>query len=364
MQRRWRAIVLVLSAAAAAASFWLLHGTSPITALRSSRLCYAAGCYAPRRLRFRGSVISLPGRTEPTLLRGFNIVLKHGEAGLDRVTRQDRLLFKLLPHTTLVRLVVNHWADDVTAPGADCYDDTAADYLRSDCVGLLESAVDWVTKAGAFAVITARSALAAGDAGANASVFDNATLRAHWITMWGAVARRFASTDNVAGYEVMSEPRTFAPFEVVHAAQREACEAVWVHDPRAACVIGAARYYNRFRLNASLLIRGGGPVLYATNFFEPKVWVSSMSKGATNASGNASRAGWYGEGGHDCCDAYQKDEASKVAVCGVRSHKECATAPTIRIDRSWLEFELRDALAFRAEHDVPVWIVRPSQLER
>ena len=71
--------------------------------------------------------------------------------------------------------------------------------------------------------------------------------------------------------EVMSEPRTFAPFEVVHAAQREACEAVWVHDPRAACVIGAARYYNRFRLNASLLIRGGGPVLYAANFFEPKV---------------------------------------------------------------------------------------------
>ena len=71
--------------------------------------------------------------------------------------------------------------------------------------------------------------------------------------------------------EVMSEPRTFAPFEVVHAAQREACEAVWAHDPRAACVIGAARYYNRFRLNTSLLIRGGGPVLYAANFFEPKV---------------------------------------------------------------------------------------------
>ena len=69
----------------------------------------------------------------------------------------------------------------------------------------------------------------------------------------------------------MSEPRTNAPFVIVHAAQREACDAVWEHDPRAACVIGAARYYNRFRLNASLLIRGGGPVLYAANFFEPKV---------------------------------------------------------------------------------------------
>ena len=363
VQRRWRAILLVLGGAVGAASVWLLPITYMATALRSSRLCHAVGCYAPRRLRIRGSLISLPGRTEPTLLRGFNIVLKHGEAGLDRLTRQDRLLFKLLPHTTLVRLVVNHWADDVTAPGTDCYDDTAEDYLRSECVALLESAVDWVTNAGAFAVITARSALAAGDAGANASVFDNATLRAHWITMWGAVARRFASTDNIAGYEVMSEPRTFAPFDVVHAAQREACEAVWVHDPRAACVIGAARFYNRFRLNASLLIRGGGPVLYATNFFEPKVWVSSRTTAATNASGNASREGWYGEGGHDCCQAYQKDEASKLAVCGARSHRDCETAPTIRIDRSWLEFELRDALAFRAEHDVPVWIVRSTQVE-
>ena len=268
--RQWRSILLSLSAAAVA-SGWLLHGQSPLTALRSSRLCYAAGCSAPRRLVFRGSLISLPGQAEPALLRGFNVVLKHGEAGLDHVTRQDRLLFKLLPHTTLVRLVVNHWADDVTAPDADCYDEATEDYLRPECLALLESAVGWVTAAGAFAVITARSALAAGDAGANASVFDNATLRKHWVTMWGAVARRFASTDNIAGYEVMSEPRTSASFEAVHAAQREACDAVWAHDPRAACVIGAARYYNRFHLNASLLIRGGGPVLYAANFFEPKV---------------------------------------------------------------------------------------------
>ena len=123
VQRRWKVILLSLSAAAIA-SGWLLHGTSPLAALRSSRLCYAVGCNAPRRLVFRGSLISLPGRAEPTLLRGFNIVLKHGEAGLDHVTRQDRLLFKLLPHTTLVRLVVNHWADDVTAPGTGRQIDT------------------------------------------------------------------------------------------------------------------------------------------------------------------------------------------------------------------------------------------------
>ena len=47
-----------------------------------------------------------------------------------------------------------------------------------------------------------------------------------------------------------------------------------------------------------------------------------------------------------------------MAVCGARTQADCAAAPTIRIDRAWLEFELRSILAFRAAHDVPVWIVR------
>lgn len=50
-----------------------------------------------------------------------------------------------------------------------------------------------------------------------------------------------------------------------------------------------------------------------SKLFEPKVWVSSNNAGVTNPSASASRAGWYGEGGHDCCEAYQKDEASKVS---------------------------------------------------
>jgi len=109
------------------------------------------------------------------------------------------------------------------------------------------------------------------------------------------------------------------------------------------------------------------------------VWLSSNNAGVTNPSASASRAGWYGEGGHDCCEAYQKDESSKVrelasesrlrastctlhpsqvAICGARTQADCAAAPKIRIDRAWLEFQLRNILAFRAAHDVPVWIVR------
>ena len=117
------------------------------------------------------------------------------------------------------------------------------------------------------------------------------------------------------------------------------------------------------------------------------MWLSSNNAGVTNPSASASRAGWYGEGGHDCCEAYQKDESSKVrelasesrlrastctphpsqvAICGARTQADCAAAPKIRIDRAWLEFQLRNILAFRAAHDVPVWIVRtpPSKQPR
>jgi len=95
--------------------------------------------------------------------------------------------------------------------------------------------------------------------------------------MWGAISRRYAGYERIGGYEVMSEPRTTAAASLVQRAQQEACEAIWASDGRAACVVGAARYYNRFHLNESYIVRGG-PVLYAANFFAPRSWVRSLEK--------------------------------------------------------------------------------------
>ena len=110
----------------------------------------------------------------------------------------------------------------------------------------------------------------------------------------------------------------------------------------AACVVGAARFYNRARLNSSLLIASGGPVIYAANLFAPKPFV--MAKAGANAS--------YGEDGHDCCAVNDKDAARRRAVCG----DDCEAAPTVRVDKVWLAAELRSVLEFRARQNVPVYI--------
>ena len=71
-----------------------------------------------------------------------------------------------------------------------------------------------------------------------------------------ALRRRYASRDNIAGYEVMAEPRTDAAAAIVHAFHRDACAVVWAEDAEAACIIGPARYYSASHLNASYLLTG------------------------------------------------------------------------------------------------------------
>ena len=137
------------------------------------------------------------------------------------------------------------------------------------------------------------------------------------------------------------------PAAQIHAAQQEACFGIWRGDPRAACIVGPATYYNRFRLGPEWLIPAGGPVIYAANFFEPRLWVQGR---------NFSFA--YG-GDFPCCDVYQKDKDAerRRQVCGVsEGTKGCDSAPMVRVDRSWLADELRPILDFRARHGVPVWV--------
>ena len=303
----------------------------------------------PQRLRVVGQDIFVPGGSRPILFRGFDLMFKHGTAGMDRVMWQDRLLSQLVPGVNLVRLIVNHWFDDVTtAVGSDCYDEMADGFLRPACLTMFDDVIRWATtELGSWVIITARSALAAGDAEAGRTIFDNATLRTQWCSMWTTLARRYASVDRIAGFEVMSEPRTFAAAQIVHEAQQLACNAVWSGDANALCVVGAARFYDRFQLNESYLINGG-PTLYAANFFAPRSWVSTK---INQAMPNASYPGDF-----PCCDVYQKDRERRHKTCGGDDSSACTRAPLVRVDRCWLEDQLRNALHFRDAHNVPIWI--------
>merc|ERR1711957_735279 len=94
------------------------------------------------------------------------------------------------------------------------------------------------------------------------------------IAMWSFLAHRYREVDNIAGFEVMSEPRVENVDGCVHEFHRDACAAVWAQDPSFVCFIGPAKFYDRDHLNEDYVLVGG-PVIYAANFFVPKKWVTN-----------------------------------------------------------------------------------------
>ena len=296
-----------------------------------------------RRLVINGSAIAVPeAPTVPIALRGFNFdfTLMHKELDMGNVTAEDRAVTTLLPGTTLARLVMVHWHDDgTTKSGHDCASaDAATGYLTEACLLQFDEVLRWATRdAGFWAVVTMRAALAAGDGGPNATVFDNATLAAEAAAMWGFLAKRWRDWDNVAGFEVLSEPRADVAASVVHKYHELACGAVWAADPKAACVVGPTKFYNRYHLGPEYLMAPGKPTIYAANFFEPKLWIGAKGAAAAQPYGGSAR----------CCDLTEEKSCGGSCDGG---------GGTVTLGRAWLETLLRPVLDFRATYDVPVWV--------
>ena len=157
---------------------------------------------AAARLAIQGARIYAPSAPAvPILLRGFTLDYKLG-SGYALPIKEDLALGSLLPNTTLVRLVMNHWHD--TDSPSDCSSsDASSDYTRPECLAQFDAILNWTTSAklpNAWSVITARSALAAGDGGPGNTVFTNVTLKNQWIAMWTGLAKRYASYERIAGY--------------------------------------------------------------------------------------------------------------------------------------------------------------------
>ena len=156
----------------------------------------------PARLTIDGARIYAPSAPAvPILLRGFTLDYKLG-SGYALPIKEDLALGSLLPNTTLVRLVMNHWHD--TDSPSDCSSsDASSDYTRPECLAQFDAILNWTTSAklpNAWSVITARSALAAGDGGPGNTVFTNVTLKNQWIAMWTGLAKRYAPYERIAGY--------------------------------------------------------------------------------------------------------------------------------------------------------------------
>jgi len=206
--------------------------------------------------------------TEPLKLRGFNFWLDLDQ----QVAQVDRAVKRMLPGTNMARLVLVHWTD--TNNSTDCYSsnpNSEVPFLKDDCLPLFDSAVKWTTEAGIWPVLMGR---AKGDP--KGHVYENATLVDEMVAMWGGIAARYANVSGIAGYEVLAEPRTDNATDI-HKFQVKACNAIWKHDPRAACFIGAGPFYLRYNLDERYIIEGN--VIYAANYLTPKKYTTGKTAG-------------------------------------------------------------------------------------
>ena len=178
------------------------------------------------------------------------------------------------------------------------------------------------------------------------TVFDDAALRARFMKMWTAVAKRCKGLDMIAGYEIMSEPRVRdASSETVRDFYRDACAAVHSEDPRTPCVVGAAPFYNIHGLEGTLMPDVPNAI-YAFNFFIPRKYV------------NGDRSlGYKYPGPMRCCDAHEKQHER---CCPGREGEDMSQLPCcsemIHVDRTLLEEELQVALDFQQRHQVPIFM--------
>jgi hypothetical protein len=181
--------------------------------------------------------------------------------------------------------------------------------------------------------------------------------------MWGAVARRYRWTDRIAGYEIMSEPRT----KVINQAavrdfMRGGCEAVHTEDAGALCVVGPRPYYKLWELNDDVLQPAGSNTLYTFDFFVPKAFVESdTAKGIAEdcSHGEGCRGPWF-PGDYRCKDVYDTWWRGKPGCHGSESK--------IHIDAAWIKETLqKHAVGFAQRHNVPVhcnqWGVKDEVFE-
>ena len=190
--------------------------------------------------------------------------------------------------------------------------------------------MQWATTAGLWVVLTGRAK--GGPAG---HVLNNSTLASEMVAMWAGLAARYAQTDGIAGYEVLSEPRTDDAAQI-HAFQVKACNAVWKHDSRASCLIGAGPFYSRYNVDQRYIIEGN--VIYAANYLTPKPFTRDRLGGVVYPGAKVR-----------CGDLVEKEEVPYACPNG---NKDAA----ITFDKSFLRTLAAPFFDFTEKYNVPLWV--------
>jgi len=312
----------------------------------------AAESEAPRRIIVQGERLLDSSSGEELLLHGVNIFLDY--LRFDDIA----LLRKLLPAANLVRLVGVFWHDAPPAPPptdgssppfcapADrcCVDDESTGYFAPHCLDALRTAVQRLADAGFWVIIAAKARFAAGESYPEAAdVFHDTRLASAFEAMWRHIAGAMVDQPMLAGFEVMSEPRSKVTEQAtVRRFYESVCSGVHLADRRIPipCVVGPTPYYKVWQLNSSMILQlpTGAPmpdVLYTFDFYDP--WDFITAEPAAEGLG------------------YPGDYPCGVAFRGwVRNFCDNASQ-VVRVDRSWLETLLDYPSTLARTHRVPVF---------
>ena len=284
--------------------------------------------------------------------------VKSGSSALDVAH-----LRRSLPAANAVRLVGILWKDSIKrSDGLECStDDPSTGYLDRRCLRFLDALVRQLTEAGYWVILTARSKYAAGwDPEVAPDVFHNTALRDRMHRMWRFVADRYKWTDRIAGYEIMSEPRTKTVSQLaVRDFYRGGCDAVHHADPGALCVVGPRPFYKLWELSEAVLQPHRSQTLYTVDFFVPGSF--AFGNTALERSDRCSASSDGGQGNETWCRGFTfpgRYECRGVYDTWWRGKPGCEAADDdVLIDERWVHTTLqRHAFAFAKRHGVPIHI--------
>lgn len=230
---------------------------------------------AVERLHTRGAAL-LDGRERPVVLQGVNMYLQWYRSFYASAVLDVPHLRQAVPAANCVRFVALLWHDaNVPTDGLECASDDAANgYVKEVCLRYMDALVQQATDAGFWVIIAARAKYAAGWGGGQ-DVWNSPWLKEQMYAMWDFVARRYAHTDRIAGYEIMSEPRNKGVSQgAVRDFYAEGCRTVHAHDAAALCVVGPRPYYKLWELGDEIVLPQKEQILYTFDFFVPNHFVT------------------------------------------------------------------------------------------
>ena len=266
-------------------------------------------------------------------------------------------LRRALPAANCIRFVGLLWHDSVMSnDGLECAsDDPALGYIDATCLAYVDALIKQATDAGLWVILAARAKYAAGWGLGQPDVWSHEPagheVRRRMLAMWQFIAKRYKGVERIAGYEIMSEPRTKTVSQSnVRDFMRQGCEAVHREDPRALCVVGPRPFYKLWEFNDDILQPPGSNTLYTFDFFVPKKFVMSDTAKETE------RYCSHGEGcfGSTYPEKYQCKDVYDTWWHGQPGCKDSHSM--ITVDASFLRRTLEKFAAdFGRRHNVPLF---------